>query len=64
MLTVPTTSIPPDMSLPIPGGWTGVCLTRQPQPLVQLPERGFAAIAATTEAIRSRPIRRSASINP
>jgi len=64
MLTGPTTPRLSEPCLPIPGGWTGVCLRLNNRPRVQLQEQGSAATTRTNGAIRFRPVNRPASKNP
>ncbi len=64
MLTVPTTPRQSDPGLLDPGGWPPVCLHLVI--LLRTPgsERKSAVRTGITDAIRSHPVLRPASINP
>jgi hypothetical protein len=64
MLTVPTTPRQSDPGLPDPGGWPPVCLRLDILLRTSVSERKSAARTGITDAIRSHPVHRPASINP
>jgi len=64
MLIVPTTPISIESSLPIPGGWTEVCLHLNGLPQPPFSESRSAALSGTYRTNRSHPGHRQVSINP